>query len=69
MTTEDVLYSYVLAMFLTEGHHEKLEAFLPALASAKGVDFDLAFAEHLGFDVKTVERRLRRWLNETANLE
>ncbi|MDF1703029.1 MAG: hypothetical protein P1V36_17915, partial [Planctomycetota bacterium] len=69
MTPEDVLYSYILAMWLIEGHRDRLGGFLPALAGVKDADFDLAFAEHLGFDVATAERRVKRWLEETANLK
>ena len=68
MTPEDILYSYALAMWLTEGHRDKLGGFLPAVAGVKDADFDLAFAEHLGFDVASAERRVKRWLNETADL-
>lgn len=68
MTPEDILYSYILAMWLTEGHRDKLSGFLPAVAAVKDADYDLAFAEHLGFDVASAERRVKRWLNETADL-
>lgn len=68
MTPEDILYSYLLAMWLVEGHRDKLGGFLPAIAAVKDADYDLAFAEHLGFDVASAERRLKRWMNETADL-
>ena len=69
MTPEDVLYSYVFAQFLVEGHHEQLAEFLPAVAGVTDAEYDVPFAAYLGFDVASAQARIKRWLEETANLK
>jgi len=68
LTPEDILYSYVFAMFLLEGHRDKLPDLLPAIVHVKDAGYDGVFGEHLGFDVATVQARVKRWLEETADL-
>ena len=68
LTPEDILYSYVFAMYLLEGHREKLPDFLRAITKIKEAGYDGVFGEHLGFDVATVQARVKRWLQETADL-
>ncbi len=69
LTPEDVLYSYVFAMYLMEGHKEKLPAFLRELTKVKGAGFDGVFGKHLGFDVASTQARVRRWLRETDGIK
>ncbi len=69
LTPEDVLYSYVFAMYLIEGHREALPGFLRDLAKVKGAGYDGVFGAHLGRDVASTQARVKRWLRETADLK
>jgi len=69
LTPEDVLYSYVFAMYLLEGHRDVLPAFLRDMTKVKGAGYDGVFGAHLGCDVETTQARVKRWLRETANLK
>jgi hypothetical protein len=69
LTPEDILYSYVFAMYLLEGHRDKLPPFLRAIPRVRKAGYDAIFGEHLGFDVATVQARVKRWLMETADLK
>jgi len=63
MREVDVLYAYVVAAYLLEGHPQKAAAILRRIGAG---DHPVAvFEEELGFTAPTIERRLRRWLRET----
>ncbi|MDJ0523024.1 MAG: hypothetical protein QNJ90_13220 [Planctomycetota bacterium] len=68
LTPEDILYSYVFAMYLLEGHKEKLPGFLRAIPLVRKAGYDAVFGEHLGYDVATIQARVKRWLAETEGL-
>lgn len=69
LNAEDVLYGYILSVFLLEGRREELPDLLRALPEVKHGAYDALFAEHLGVDVAGLEGRVRRWLNETEDLK
>jgi len=69
LTPEDILYGYVLSVYLLEGHVDKLADLLRSIAAVTDADFDAPFGEHLGMDVATVEARVRRWAEETHDLK
>lgn len=62
LTTEDVLYSYILATYLLETHPEVIAKMLKRLGT--GYPGISAFCEALEMDAATFERHLERWLKE-----
>ena len=66
---EDVLYGYMVAVFLIEGHADKLAALLRGFAEMDRADYDEVTGEHLGYDVRTLEARVLRWAGETFDLK
>jgi hypothetical protein len=62
LTTEDVLYSYILATYLLEAHPEVIAKMLKRLGT--GYPGISAFREALEMDAATFELHLERWLKE-----
>ena len=69
LTPEDILYGYVLATFLLEGHTKVLPDLMRGLANVKEANYDAVLGEHLGMDVVTLEERVKRWAHETHDLK
>ena len=63
MREVDVLYAYVLAAYLLEGHPKKAPTILRRVG--KGEHPSTVFEEELGYTVPTIEKRLKRWLHES----
>jgi hypothetical protein len=63
MREMDVLYAYVLAAYLMEGHPDKTPTILRRVGS--GEHPVKVFEEELGYTVPTIENRLKRWLRES----
>lgn len=63
MNTEDMLLSYVLAAYLIEAHPERVPSVLEAVAT--GTKADDLVEQTFGLDIRGLELRLRRWLDET----
>lgn len=62
LSTEDLLYSYVMAAYLVEAESEKLPKILKKIGSGKSsVD---ALETELGMDLRAFDARLLRWLEE-----
>jgi hypothetical protein len=64
MTPEETLQGYLLARYLIEGRPEDVAATIAAVGKATGPDAWCASA--LGCTVDGLERRLRRWIRESA---
>ena len=67
LTVQDVLYAYCIVAYLIEGRPKACAPFLDAVGKAENVDMEPLVQKHLGFDVATLEWRVRRWLDETTN--
>jgi hypothetical protein len=65
MTTEEMLYSYVLAAYCLEGHGERAGRLLHAVGKDRMTPGD-ALRKALDMDVDDLEARVARWLDETA---
>jgi len=66
LTVDDVLYSYCIVAYLVEGRPETCVPFFRAVGAAQNADLEPLVVEHLGYDVATLESRVRRWLEETT---
>ena len=66
LTKYDVLYSYCICAYMCEGHPEKCVDFFRRLAEKDGTDIGMVALESLGFDHAALERRVKRWLEETT---
>ncbi len=64
MTMEELLYAYVLAAYILEGHPGKATAILKAIGKDKKRPAEV-FGRVLGVDLEGLDLRLRRWLAET----
>lgn len=62
LTTEDMLYSYVLAAYLLEAEQQKLPELLGKIGA--GTTSQVAFEEVLHLDTKRLDLRVQRWLTE-----
>ena len=62
LTTEDMLYAYVLAAFLLEAESEKLPELIRMIG--KGKTSQEAFQLVFGLDVRQLDERVKRWLSE-----
>jgi hypothetical protein len=63
MREEDVLFAYVLAAYLLEGHPRRTPEILRRIGA--GEHPVAVFEEELGHSLPVVEERLRRWLAES----
>jgi len=68
LTKFDVLYGWCILAYLVEGHPTKAADVLGALGSEAGTAVDSVFLDTLGFDTRTLEQRVMRWLEETRDL-
>ncbi len=66
LTKHDALYSYCICAYVCEGHPEKCVDFFRRLADKDGTDISVVCLESLGFDHLALERRVKRWLEETT---
>jgi hypothetical protein len=62
LTTEDMLYAYVLAAFLLEAESEKLPGLIRKIGA--GSTSQEAFQLVFGLDVRQLDERVKRWLSE-----
>lgn len=62
LTTEELLYSYVLAAFLIEARPEAIPVLLKAVGA--GTSSQQALARALGMELPRIDERARRWLGE-----
>ncbi len=62
LTTEDMLYAYVLAAFLLEAESEKLPELIRKIGA--GSTSQEAFQLVFGLDVRQLDERVKRWLSE-----
>lgn len=62
LTTEELLYSYVLAAYLLEAQPESAAVVLKDVGG--GLDPALALTRNLGFDLAALDARILRWLSE-----
>ena len=62
LTTEDLLYSYVLAAFLLEARPEVIPPLLRAIGG--GATSQDALQKELGLDLPRIDGLVRRWLTE-----
>jgi len=63
MREEDVLHAYVLAAYLLEGHPRRAPRILRRIGA--GEHPIAVFEDELGRTLPTIEKRLKRWLNES----
>ncbi len=68
LTRAETLYGYCAAAYIVEGWPEKAAEFFQTVGSKQGTDLDHVCLETLGFDARTFEARLYRWLKETGGM-
>lgn len=69
LTRAEMLYGYCIAAYVVEGWPDKAAAFFQTVSGESGTDIDRVCLETFGRDAKAMERRLRRWLEETKDLD
>ena len=68
LTKLEVLYAWCIAAWLVEGRPSQAATVFTALGGEGGNDLDAVGLEQLGFDARTLEERVHRWLVETADV-
>lgn len=66
LDVNDVLYAYCIVVYLVEGRPKRCTPFFRAVGEAGNADLDPLVETALGYDVPTLEARVRRWLEEMA---
>jgi hypothetical protein len=66
LTRPEVLYAYAVTAWAIEGHAAKALDFFRALAAEGGTDLDAVCFATFGYDARTLEARVHRWLRETT---